>query len=95
MLLLSQPSLSKRLDGVYHCPDIRALYHWLEAQDYHYYGSYGSEQYGRFARTEIALGETPPVERSSSIEVHLNGLVVATDDRAQQLLDTTSSRDWR
>lgn len=88
MLPLCQPPLTQQTDGTYRCADIRALYHWLEAHDYHYFGSYGPEQYGRFSYLEIALGDNGPAHHASSIEVHLNGMVVPIDGAAQQLLNT-------
>jgi hypothetical protein len=87
MLLLSRPMLLSNGLGSYRCPDIRALYHWLEVHGYHYYGSFGPSEYGRFACEELALGETGPVHASSSIEVHVSGVVVAADERAKQMLE--------
>ncbi len=70
MLPLSQPPLIKRAGGIYHCVDIRALYHWLEAHGYHYCGSFGPDEYGRFAHSERAVGEA---SRACSIEVRIDG----------------------
>jgi hypothetical protein len=88
MLPLCQPPLTQQTEGAYRCADIRALYYWLEAHGYHYFGSFGPEQYGRFSYLEIALGDSGPMHHASSIEVHLNGAVVAMDALARRLLDT-------
>jgi hypothetical protein len=83
---LSQPLLLSSGLSSYHCADIRSLYHWLEAHGYHYYGSFGPDEYGRFACEELALGDTGPIHHSSYIEVRLDGTVVAADEHAQQVL---------
>jgi len=87
MLPLSQPALFWNGMGSYHSPDIRTLYYWLEARGYHYYGSFGPSEYGRFASEEVALGDMGLVHFTSSIEVYLSGVVVAADERAKQMLE--------
>jgi hypothetical protein len=92
MLPLARPALFPNGQGTYNCPDIRTLYQWLEAHEYHYYGSFGPHEYGRFACQELELGDTGPTHLSSLIEVHMNGVVVAADERAKQLLEELVSR---
>ena len=86
MLPLARPPLSPHAENTFYCADIRTLYQWLEAHEYHYYGTFGSDEYGRFACQELALGDTGPILMSSLIEVHLNGVVIAADERAKQML---------
>lgn len=87
MLPLSQPALFSTGMGSYHSPDIRTLYYWLEAHGYHYYGSFGPSEYGRFASEAVALGAMGLVHFTSSIEVYVSGVVVAADEQAKQMLE--------
>jgi hypothetical protein len=86
MVPLSRPLCLRVADGHYHCPDIRTLYLWLESQGYHFVGSFGPEEYGRFVCQQRVLGTAEPHGHSSSISISLNGTVIAADEDAQQLL---------
>ncbi len=96
MLPLARPSLHACVHGHYHCEDLHALYQWLEAHGYHYYGAFGADSFGRFVCEELALGDTGPIHFSSAIEVSCRGAVVAADARAQQFLNeiATEHQTW-
>lgn len=87
MLPLARPALHACVFAHYHCEDLHALYRWLEAHDYHYYGAFGPDSFGRFVCEELALGDTGPTHYTSVVEVSCRGAVVAADPRARQFLD--------
>jgi hypothetical protein len=87
----AKPYLTRQSNRKYHCDDIPALHHWLEARGYRFYGRHDSGEYGRFSLQEAHdLGDRREYVHSY-IQVIDTGDVYSPDPHACELLDELAS----